>query len=638
MKDIVSNDENGIDTYMKRSTLFSFGKELIEKGEIEKGIQYIKSSINKRYIIAVNYYCRLLLKGNIITKNTTEAKYILKKFLNEKDSDVYFLYGKILKKEHKYNEAIKYFRKSSKLGSLEAMYEIGKLLLKGENVHHDENQAMKYFLMSKEKGYSKSDKYISNPAKNESKNPKSKILKLLILFSLILLCSIFIIVKNKQDPLANYVIINDQIEGIPDDQDQTNSYLKESADSGDADAMFNYGCHLYEGKGIEVNKEEAAKYFKKAADAGIPEAMCNYGVMLKNGEGVEINNEEGNKYIQMAADNGYPNALYFRGLDLEMNHPSRIKECIKYYELAIQKGSIDAMYRYAFFLLMGNGMKKNLKKGNQYLKTIADKGYDRGIITYGVNLIYGNGIKKNKKEGLRYLKIGCEKGLTEAMFYYSVAILEDKITSSTELNEAIKYMKIAIEHNHTKAMNMYGVFLLRGQNVERNIEQAMHYLKMAADRGDLDSLMTYFSLTYENDISNELSDKIIDEFSKMLYDKNPNALFVFGRFYLKVAKNVSKAIMYFKIGAELGEVNSMFCYSLLLYSGSNNDQMIIEKAYFYMKKAADLGNNNAKYMIELMEKNIQNVDYNLQELTKYQDMQANRDKSKDFIIVHANSL
>lgn len=637
MEDNSSNDEDNIidsiDPTMKRSTLYLIGKDLIEKGEKEKGIQYIKSSINKRYLTAVNYYCRLILSDKTLQK-FTEAKYILKKFLKEEDRDIHFLYGKILKKEHKYHESIKYFRKSSKLGSPEAMYELGKLLLKGENIQHDENQAMKYFLMSKNKGYSKSDKYITKPTKKDgSKNQKSK-----VIFSIISLIIFGLIsMKIKQNKSPDYLIINNQIQGIPDDQDQTNLYLKESADSGDVSSMFNYGCHLYEGKGTEVNKEEAAKYFKKAADNGVVEAMCNYGVMLKNGEGVEIDNDEGNKYIKMAADEGYPNALYFYGLSLENEHPSKIKECIKYYELAIEKGSIEAMYRYSFFLLMGNGVKKNLKKGNEFLKIVADKGYVSGILTYGVNLIYGNGIKRNKKEGLRYLKIGCEKGLIEAMFYYSVAILEDKITSSDEQKEAIKYIKIAIDHDHVKAMNMYGTFLLRGQNVEKNVEKAMHYLKMAADRGDIDSLQTYFSLIFEDDISNDISNKAMDEFSKMVNELNANAIYVYANFLLNVAKNVNKSIKYFKIGAELGEVNSMFQYSLMLYSGiyiQNNN----EEAFILMKKAADLGHDDAKYMYDLMVKNIEKVDYNIQELIKYRDNKENRDKTKNFIINSVKKL
>lgn len=61
----------------------------------------------------------------------------------------------------------------------------------------------------------------------------------------------------------------------------------------------------------------------------------------------------------------------------------------------------------------------------------------------------------------------------------------------------------------------------------------------------------------------------------------------------------------------------MLQYYLMLYSGIYI-QTSIDEAFTLMKKEADLGYDDAKYLYKLMEKNIKNVDYNIQEYKRYQ--------------------
>lgn len=393
-----------------RLSLFLTGKELIEKNEIEKGVNYLENAIKKGCIEAVNYYCLLLIKGKILNKDLSKAKSILKKYLNKNDPTTFLLFGKIMKKEENFKEAIRYFKKSSKLGNSEAMYELGKLYIKGDKVPIDENQAMKYFSLSKKKGFTKSDKYLTRKKEVEQTNSKFKIIAIfIIILILIFCCLLFFYFKKRQ---KNVVIIGDKFNSVAQEQEQTNIYLKESADSGNPDAMFNYGLHLWEGKGTEADLKEAAIYFKNSADSGVVDAMINYAHMAYLGEGTPVNREEACRYFKMAADEGSENAMLLYATLTENGDGCSfdMKEAIKYYEMSAKKGQLDAICRLGMLYQDGKGVKKNIKKANKYYKMGADKGHPASCGKYGYNLYFGHGLKVNYKEAFKYFKQAAEKG------------------------------------------------------------------------------------------------------------------------------------------------------------------------------------------------------------------------------------
>lgn len=75
---------------------------------------------------------------------------------------------------------------------------------------------------------------------------------------------------------------------------------KQSADSGNSEAMYNYGLVLLNGEdSIQANKPEAYKYFKMAAENGMTDALDILIEMLDNGNGIPVNHDEANKYIKL---------------------------------------------------------------------------------------------------------------------------------------------------------------------------------------------------------------------------------------------------------------------------------------------------------------------------------------------------
>lgn len=79
--------------------------------------------------------------------------------------------------------------------------------------------------------------------------------------------------------------------------------LKQSAELGNAEAQYNYGCFLQNGVGIEKNEKEAVDWFKKSSDKGFNDS--HYAMMMAygNGQGVGQNSELAFQYALKCANN-----------------------------------------------------------------------------------------------------------------------------------------------------------------------------------------------------------------------------------------------------------------------------------------------------------------------------------------------
>lgn len=132
--------------------LFLIGKSLIEgidpfSQNTSIGIRYLKKSFKNGCIQSLIYYCRMMIKGSEIPLNLQKARKIAQTKISNESLSLLLL-GLTYKKEKNFVEAKNFFEKAKNLGNNEAMYEIGKMYLKGIEFPTNENKAKEYFLMS----------------------------------------------------------------------------------------------------------------------------------------------------------------------------------------------------------------------------------------------------------------------------------------------------------------------------------------------------------------------------------------------------------------------------------------------------------------------------------------------------------
>ena len=116
---------------------FLIGKKLIESNDFN-GKKYILNAINGGCIDAVIYYSTILIEGTLFPEDLETAKTYLQSQFKSNNATIFFLYGKIMEKEKNLIKQKEFFEKASKLGSGEAMYELGK-------ISPNKEEARKYF-------------------------------------------------------------------------------------------------------------------------------------------------------------------------------------------------------------------------------------------------------------------------------------------------------------------------------------------------------------------------------------------------------------------------------------------------------------------------------------------------------------
>ena len=77
--------------------------------------------------------------------------------------------------------------------------------------------------------------------------------------------------------------------------------------------------------------------------------------------------------------------------------------------MSADKGNIDAIYKYSFFLYEGLGVEPNKIESAKYLKIAADDGNDQAMIYYATMLENGDGIPVNLEEAVSYFKKAAEE-------------------------------------------------------------------------------------------------------------------------------------------------------------------------------------------------------------------------------------
>ena len=287
--------------------------------------------------------------------------------------------------------------------------------------------------------------------------------------------------------------------GVAADQKSAYKYFTQAAAAGDADAMARLGHMFANGVGVDAPcNETALALFRAANDKGVARAAYGLGYMYLGGLGVPRDLAKAFEHISAAADAGSPEAqfllggLYARGVfgkdaptsvDAETGEkayarPKRRDHAKAFYNfnLAAAQGHATATYNLAVMQLSGSlGLPQTCKSACLLLKGLAERGpWAGGGEEARAALAAGR-----KRAGLvRYMKTaeaGVEVAQANAAFVLDRA--EPWYEASTEEEDD--------EENDDARRASRGGFETASDRERR----ALHYHKLAADQGNVVSLL-----------------------------------------------------------------------------------------------------------------------------------------------------
>ena len=173
-----------------------------------------------------------------------------------------------------------------------------------------------------------------------------------------------------------------------------------AADLKVAKASFYLGQMHRLGLGVDVNLSKAADWYEASGSQGHLQGLYFAGLSHFTGRGRSKNIGASMEWLQKAAAQDHSEALNFLGEIYYDTYPDKAK---KYFEKAINKGSVAAYCNLSSMYSQGLGMKKNPEKAYQLLRQGAEKG--SAICQFVLAYFYykGEGVKRDFAKAYAWL-------------------------------------------------------------------------------------------------------------------------------------------------------------------------------------------------------------------------------------------
>lgn len=404
----------------------------------------------------------------------------------------------------------------------------------------------------------------------------------------------------------------------PDDPDIM-SLIKESAQLGNAEAMYYYGRQLKK----DNDKTNAALYYKMSCDKGFPRGINAYGVVLEEGWAGEPDEEEAAKFYKMAADKNCSAGMRNYGYMLEDGRgglKKDLKMATKFYRKAASLGDVDGMVCYAYMLETGRGIKKDEKHAKKLYMRAASKKSPEAMNSIGQMYRDGRGVDQNIIKALHYFKassdLGSEQGTENFQYLYEDAhpkeeVLQrkkpiyeeeedasdsDSSSDDDESDEDGNDENDEGDDTNKKDENN----LAKYEDLKINDPPTLndvYTIKLYANSGNVSALIKYGDFLSKGDVCRQDLPEAFKCYKyAALHHKDPEGYMKLAKCFLDglgVEKDLRKAAKYYKRAGELGITEACVIYGRLC---ERNDEGLeenpLDSVTFY-KKAIEKDNVEA---------------------------------------------
>ena len=280
-------------------------------------------------------------------------------------------------------------------------------------------------------------------------------------------------------------------QGVEKDDAEAARLLRQAAEQGEVVAQSSLAYLYLEGQGVKKNDAAAAKWYRKAAEQGDADAQLQLGMMYVEGSGLTANDTEAVKWIRRAAEQGDCIAQRCLGVmyDDGRGVASNITEAARWYLKAAKQGDVHAQYILGALYAEGRGVTQNI--------TISDSWYKRAFEQYReaaeggdpwgqnrlANCYYGGtGVEKDEKEAAKWYLKAAAQGDSNAQYSLGLMYFNRRSVGDNGA-KAIEWFQKAADQGDPTAQYSMGVIYEEGNGVGKNIEEAIKWYEKSAAQG-----------------------------------------------------------------------------------------------------------------------------------------------------------
>jgi TPR repeat protein len=208
---------------------------------------------------------------------------------------------------------------------------------------------------------------------------------------------------------------------LPDDPEERAAFLRQLAESGEAEAQALYGQLLLDGNGVARDEVAGFAWFNRAAAKGHLMALNMVGRCYDLGWGVAIDKARAADCYRVAAERGLDWAMYNYATLLALGHgvDEDKAAALAWFQKAAKLGNAKAINFVGSFHEDGWVVARNLTKAARLYERAAEGGDFRGMFNHARML----GAKGRGEEALRWIERAGERA-TPAFVAKAAAFLD----------------------------------------------------------------------------------------------------------------------------------------------------------------------------------------------------------------------
>ena len=334
-------------------------------------------------------------------------------------------------------------------------------------------------------------------------------------------------------------------------------------------AKYLLGVCYSEGLVSPKNQKEAFMWYKQSAEQGYDAAQALVGHCFYTGQGVMKDSLEAVRWYKLSAAQGFAAAQCNLGICYELGDGIRkdISEAVKWYKLAADQGNCTAQY--------------NL----------------------GLSLESGVGIKNNLTQALKYYKLAAEQGHPTAQFKLGAYYFTESEHLELLEEEAFYWLGKSSAQGVAAAHGQLGLCYERGIGIEVNLDQAIFYYQMGAEKSDPASLY-HLAHCYYTGLGVDKNEAVaVEYYTKSAEKGHPPAQNNLGYCYFAgsgAAQNYPLALKWYRISAEHGYAQAQFNLGFCYEQGYGTTQKPQEAIKWY-RLAANQGHSKAELALKRLQ-------------------------------------
>lgn len=289
--------------------------------------------------------------------------------------------------------------------------------------------------------------------------------------------------------------------------------------------LYSYGMKLYNDAGSDKDLSKAFKLFKQSAINGFPRAGYQLGLMYRDGTGIARNKNESVKWLRRAAAWGVAEArivldelisnkesnnkvvvsrndINFSqqgataddkhriAMMLIENDDKDFDQAIPFLTDAAMAGHLKSQYQLGMLYKDGQGTEKDLVKAKKWLNQAAENGFIKArqalrdlLAKDSSEYEYTAGKSRFRFSPVTRYEADAQSGDVVAQFKLGMMYIKGDILDKNP-EQALKWLRLAAQGNNTEAQLALGELLYKGFDVDRDFVESAKWFQLAATSGN----------------------------------------------------------------------------------------------------------------------------------------------------------